>query len=167
MTPGLNLESWSNQLSKSALQISSPNQLSKFGELSNQLSKFNYYQSPKNSPDRLLTDSQQALGVWFLTDLHQIQSMKFIGWWHQVSIWRAVQISSPILVTNWQATKQKQGKFLIKGSKLLSFERQLLNCFGPIALRQTQHSMGHHVEVGNVWLVGVASLLSLVQVGNL
>ena len=81
-----------------AVWISSPN----LESFSNQLSKFCYYYPPKNSPHRLLTNSQQTPGVWLLTHLNQTskQSMRFIGWWHQVSIWRAVQISSAILVTN-------------------------------------------------------------------
>ena len=71
MTPGLNLESC-------------PNQLSKFGELSK--SAFQIW---------LLSDSQKTL-----SRLSKTVSTKVFGWWHQFSIWRAVQISSPNLVTN-------------------------------------------------------------------
>ena len=64
---------------------------------------------------------KSALQLWVLSDTQKIPSRlqtdlgsltpnrhtsnppkvskKFIGWWHQVSIWRAVQISSPNAVT--------------------------------------------------------------------
>ena len=78
-----------------AAQISSPN----LESFPSQLSKFGYHQTP----DRLLSDTWHT-SDWLLADSQQtsdgltLNPIAEICWrWHQVSIWRAVQISSPNL----------------------------------------------------------------------
>ena len=111
---------------------SSPN----LESFSNQLSKFGYCQTHK----RVLTDSWLPTDSGSLTPDRlasnpQTVSMKFIGWWHQVPIWRAVQISSPILVTNrllmngpWQATDRP---LMDSKTPQLIFTSSLWNPEGP------------------------------------
>ena len=95
MTPFLNLESC-------------PNQLSKFGELSKSALQIWLLSDSQKSPHGHLTDSWLTPNrLWSLFSDRQTSTpktvyKKSIWWWHQVSIWRAVQISSPNLVTMYQ-----------------------------------------------------------------
>ena len=108
---------WHQVLIWRAVQISSPN----LESFSNQPTKFGYHQTPDGfltdswltpdwllidswlTPDWLLTDSWPNPD-WLLTDSQQtsdrltLNPTALICWrWHQVSIWRAIKISSPNL----------------------------------------------------------------------